>query len=171
MLLLSKPETNFKISKNLKLNYNTYSLNHAHSNLSGFNVCPMANKITENENNSKKSNCSSVCVGYNGFASIHNSVMESRIKKTLSYFLDRDSFLQSLIHEIEKAIERGGAILTLKPTKEQMFLSVDDLELAKKTLSNKEFPPRLKWEEKPFRLCNVYWQTKEKTNQMELLDE
>ena len=46
-----------------------------------------------------------------------------------------------------------------------------DLELAKKTLSNKEFPPRLKWEEKPFRLCNVYWQTKEKTNQMELLDE
>ena len=35
MLLLSKPETNFKISKNLKLNYNTYSLNHAHSNLSG----------------------------------------------------------------------------------------------------------------------------------------
>ena len=64
MLLLSKPETNFKISKNLKLNYNTYSLNHAHSDISGFNVCPMANKINDGENNPKKSNCSSVCVGY-----------------------------------------------------------------------------------------------------------
>jgi len=115
MLLLSKPETNFKISKNLKLNYNTYSLNHAHSNLSGFNVCPMANKITDNESNSKKSNCSSVCVGYNGFASIHNSVMESRIKKTLSYFLDRESFLNSLVHEIELAIKQSKK-KNLKPS-------------------------------------------------------
>ena len=115
MLLLSKPETNFKISKNLKLNYNTYSLNHAHSNLSGFNVCPMANKITENENNSKKSNCSSVCVGYNGFASIHNSVMESRIKKTLSYFLDKKSFLDSLVHEIDLAIKQSEK-KNLKPS-------------------------------------------------------
>ena len=115
MLLLSKPEMNFKISKYLKLNYNTYSLNHAHSDLSGFNVCPMANKINDGENNPKKSNCSSVCVGYNGFASIHNSVMESRIKKTLSYFLDREAFLNSLVHEIELAIKQSIK-KNLKPT-------------------------------------------------------
>tara|TARA_R110002020_G_scaffold81208_1_gene202019 strand:+ start:329 stop:613 length:285 start_codon:yes stop_codon:yes gene_type:complete len=93
----------------------------------------------------------------------------SYYKRTINRLWNNRATLKD--YEIEKAIERGGAILTLKPTKEQMFLSVDDLELAKKTLSNKEFPPRLKWEEKPFRLCNVYWQTKEKTNQMELLDE
>ena len=54
MMLLSKPESNFKISKNLKENYNTYSLNHAHSDISGFNVCAMANRLSKNENNPKK---------------------------------------------------------------------------------------------------------------------
>ena len=92
-MLLSNGKLNHKIKKNIKLGYNTYSLNFAHSDLSGFNVCPMANKLTEQENNINKSNCSSCCVGYNGFASIHNSVMESRIKKTLSYFLDKKAFL------------------------------------------------------------------------------
>jgi len=105
--LLSKPENNFKISKNLKENYYTFSLNHAHSNISGFNVCPMANKINDNESNAKKSNCSSVCVGANGFASIHSSVIESRIKKTISYFLDRKSFLNTLCYEVEKAIKQS----------------------------------------------------------------
>ena len=86
--LLSDGKINHKIKKNIKLGYNTYSLNFAHSDLSGFNVCPIANKLTTGENNPNKSNCSSCCVGYNGFASIYNDVMESRIKKTLSYFLD-----------------------------------------------------------------------------------
>ncbi|OUW96251.1 MAG: hypothetical protein CBD97_01610 [Pelagibacteraceae bacterium TMED237] len=102
--LLSNGVTNHKIKKNIKEGYNTYSLNHAHSDLSGFNVCPKANKLTEQEQNKNKSNCSQCCVGYGGFASIHPSVMESRIKKTLSYFLDKKSFLNSLIYEIEKAI-------------------------------------------------------------------
>ena len=113
--LLSDGKVNHKIKKNIKLGYNTYSLNFAHSDLSGFNVCPIANKLTEQENSPKKSNCSSCCVGYNGFASIHNSVMESRIKKTLSYFLDKNSFIDSLIYEIEKAIDESGK-LGLKPT-------------------------------------------------------
>tara|TARA_R100001463_G_scaffold13_1_gene32 strand:- start:931 stop:1722 length:792 start_codon:yes stop_codon:yes gene_type:complete len=103
-MLLSKPESNFKISKNLKENYNTYSLNFAHSDISGFNVCAMANRLSKNENNSKKSNCSSDCVGYNGNAQIYRAVMESRIKKTLSYFLDKQSFLNQLVYEVEKAI-------------------------------------------------------------------
>ena len=41
-------------------------------------------------------------VGANGFASIHASVIESRIKK-LFLFLDRKSFLNQLVYEIEKA--------------------------------------------------------------------
>ena len=105
--LLSDGKINHKIKKNLKLGYNTYSLNFAHSDLSGYNVCPIANKLTTGENNPNKSNCSSCCVGYNGFASIHNSVMESRIKKTLSYFLDRNTFMESLIYEIDKAIKES----------------------------------------------------------------
>ena len=107
--LLSDGETNHKIKKNMKTEeYYTYSLNFAHSDLSGFNVCPIANKMTEQENNPNKSDCSSCCVGYNGFASIYSDVMESRIKKTISYFLDRESFLETLIHEISLAIKESN---------------------------------------------------------------
>lgn len=113
--LLSDGKTNHKIKKNITENYNTYSLNFAHSDLSGFNVCPKANKLTEQEQNKNKSNCSQCCVGFNGFASIYESVMESRIKKTLSYFLDKDSFYESLIFEIKKAIKESEK-LGLKPS-------------------------------------------------------
>ena len=78
MMLLSDGKINHKIKKNIKLGYNTYSLNFAHSDLSGFNVCPKANKMTEQENNPKKSNCSSCCVGYNGNAQRWSAVLESR---------------------------------------------------------------------------------------------
>ena len=54
--LLSDGKINHKIKKNIKLGYNTYSLNFAHSDLSGYNVCPIANKLTEQENNPNKSN-------------------------------------------------------------------------------------------------------------------
>ena len=104
-MLLSNGKLNHKIKKNIKLGYNTYSLNFAHSDISGYNVCPIANKLTTGENNTNKSNCSSCCVGYNGFASIHNSVMESRIKKTLSYFLDKKAFMDRLIIEINNAVK------------------------------------------------------------------
>ena len=108
MMLLSKGETNHKIKKNMKSEeYYTYSLNFAHSDLSGFNVCPKANKLTEQENNPKKSNCTYCCVGFNGNASRFSSVMESRIKKTLSYFLDKKAFYNQLIIEIEKGIEQS----------------------------------------------------------------
>ena len=108
-MLLSKGETNHKIKKNMKTEeYYTYSLNFAHSDLSGFNVCPKANKLTVNEQNKSKSNCSSCCVGFNGFASFQSNVMESRIKKTISYYVDRNSFYESLIFEINKAIKESN---------------------------------------------------------------
>ena len=109
MMLLSDGTTNHKIKKNMKSEkYYTYSLNFAHSDLSGFNVCPKANKLTEQEQNKNKSNCSSCCVGFNGFASIYSDVMESRIKKTISYYVDREAFYNQLIHEIKLAVKQSN---------------------------------------------------------------
>tara|TARA_R100001143_G_C3248340_1_gene82341 strand:+ start:138 stop:419 length:282 start_codon:yes stop_codon:yes gene_type:complete len=73
-------------------------------------------------------------------------------------------------YEVEKAINKGGAILTLTENNEQMFLSIEDLESALLTKTKKIIPPRFAGE-KPFRMCNVFWKSKEKTNQMELLNE
>ena len=114
-MLLSKGEINHKMKKNIKLGYYTSSLNLAHSDLSGFNVCPIANKLTENENNSNKSNCSSCCVGYNGMAQVFEPVMESRINKTLTYFLDKQAFLERLAIEVNNAIKLAKK-KGLKPT-------------------------------------------------------
>ena len=115
MMLLSKGETNHKIKKNIKLGYYTSSLNLAHSDLSGFNVCPIANKLTEQENNPKKSNCSFCCVAGNGFAEVWESVLESRINKTLTYFLDRQAFLERLVIEVNNAVKLAKK-KDLKPT-------------------------------------------------------
>lgn len=104
MKLLSKPTTNYKSNKNIDLGYHTYFLSLAHSDISGYNVCPMANKLKAKENNKNKSTCSSVCVGYNGFASIYKNVMNSRIKKTKMFYEDRNQFMQLLIKDIQKAI-------------------------------------------------------------------
>jgi hypothetical protein len=49
MELLSKPTTNYKSNKNIDLGYHTYFLSLAHSDISGYNVCPMANKLKEGE--------------------------------------------------------------------------------------------------------------------------
>ena len=115
MMLLSDGTTNHKIKKNMKSEeYYTYSLNFAHSDLSGFNVCPKANKLTEQENNPKKSNCTYCCVGFNGNASRFSSVMESRIKKTLSYFLDKKAFYNQLIIEIEKSKKIAKNLIAMK---------------------------------------------------------
>ena len=82
MMLLSKPELNHKIKKNIKMGYLTYSLNLAHSNLSGINVCPMAVKLIGKNpdrdlgtDQNPLSNCSNCCVGFNGNAAIFSSVM------------------------------------------------------------------------------------------------
>ena len=104
MKLLSKPTTNYKANKNIDLGYHTYFLSLAHSDISGYNVCPMANKLKAGEKNKNKSTCSSVCVGYNGFAQIYKNVMKSRVRKTKMFFENRNEFMQLLIKDIQKAI-------------------------------------------------------------------
>ena len=117
MKLLSKPTTNYKANKNIKLGYHTYFLSLAHSDISGYNVCPMANKLKANENNKNKSSCSSVCVGYNGFAGIYKSIMASRIRKTKLFYENRSEFFRLLIKDIESAIKsstKKGLIPTFR---------------------------------------------------------
>jgi len=104
MKLLSNPTTNYKANKNINLGYHTYFLSLAHSDISGYNVCPMANKLKAGEKNKNKSTCSSVCVGYNGFAQRFKNVMQSRIKKTKMFFENKNEFMQLLIKDINKAI-------------------------------------------------------------------
>ena len=105
--LLSKPTTNYKANKNITIGYNTYFLSLAHSDISGYNVCAYANKLKAKENNKNKSFCSSVCVGYNGFAQIYKNVMKARIKKTKLFFKDQNLFIEYLIKDIEKAITQS----------------------------------------------------------------
>ena len=104
MKLLSNPITNYKAKKNLSLKVDTYFLSLAHSNTSGYNVCPVANKI--GENNTNKSNCSLVCVAKNGNGNYPN-VIKSRITKTKGFFEDRQNFLNELVVEIYKSIEKS----------------------------------------------------------------
>ena len=104
MKLLSNPITNYKAKKNLSLKVDTYFLSLAHSNTSGYNVCPVANKI--GENNANKSNCSLVCLAKNGNGNYPN-VIKSRITKTKRFFEDRQNFLNELVVEIYKSIEKS----------------------------------------------------------------
>ena len=73
-------------------------------------------------------------------------------------------------YEIEKAIQIGGAILTLTETNEKMFLSVEQLESALLTKTKKIIPPRFP-SEKPFRLCNVFWKNEENKDQGSFFDQ
>jgi len=104
--LLSDPVTNYKASKNLKLNVDSYFLSLAHSDTSGFNVCPLANQINKNEQNKNKSNCSSVCVAKNGNGNRPN-VKNARIRKTKLFFENQAVFMDLLVKDIEKAIKNS----------------------------------------------------------------
>ena len=111
--LLSPGVYNSKISKNIKKGYLAFSLNLAHSNLSGFNVCPKAEKLINDNSsvqdpNKNYAKCSLDCVGQQGLASVYNTVLESRIKKTIAFFKDRDYFLNTLVYEVEKAINQAN---------------------------------------------------------------
>lgn len=101
--LLSSPITNQKAKKNLDLKVHTYFLSLAHSDTSGYNTCPSANRVTINEKNPKKSNCSSVCVAKNGNGNFPN-VKKSRINKTIRFFEDRENFLNDLVFDVFKAV-------------------------------------------------------------------
>ena len=107
---------NYKAKKNLQLKVYSWFLSLAPSDISGFNVCPMANKVTQGEDNKRKSACSSVCVAHNGNGSYPN-VIKARIRKTRLFFEDRQEFMVLLISDIKQAInksEKAGFIPTFR---------------------------------------------------------
>ena len=104
--LLSAPESNHKMVKNMKLDVLTFSLNFAHSDLSGYNVCAFAKRLVKpHKNSAHLSNCSALCVGGRGGAQRYPAVMKSRIRKTKMFYENRSLFMRWLISDIEKAID------------------------------------------------------------------
>lgn len=104
--LISNPIVNYKASKNLELKVMTYFLSLMPSDLSGYNVCGMANKVTKKENNQNKSDCSLVCVAHNGNGNYSN-VKKARIRKTKLFFENQELFMSQLVSDIFKAINEA----------------------------------------------------------------
>lgn len=97
--LLSPPESNPKIAKNLKKGVLTSPLHLAPASLSGYNVCAMATPA-----------CIAGCLNSAGMGRF-DSVQEARIRKTKAYYQDRSSFMALLVCEIaslqKTAIKQG----------------------------------------------------------------
>jgi hypothetical protein len=104
--LISNPIVNYKASKNLDLKVMTYFLSLMPSDLSGYNVCPMANKVTKKENNKNKSDCSLVCVAHNNNGRF-DVVKNARIRKTRLFFENKELFMEQLVFDIFKAINEA----------------------------------------------------------------
>jgi hypothetical protein len=97
--------SNDKIKKAINLGYLTYGVHFAHSNLSGFDVCPDATD-----------GCKLSCLDYSGRGQQGN-VKEARIEKTQTFFSDIPAFMLRLHTEIEKGIvycQKKGLIPTFR---------------------------------------------------------
>ncbi len=93
---------NPKTLKGEKFGYLTYILHLAPSRLSGFNVCPMASP-----------GCATACLNTAGHGGIFkagentNIIQDARIRKTLWFFNDRESFMNQLVKETKIAIKNS----------------------------------------------------------------
>lgn len=96
--------TNAKTVKGEKLGFYTGILYLAPSDISGFQVCPMA----------KLANCENACL-YTAGRGAFNSIQKSRIAKTQKFFNDRPNFMLNLVKDIEygqrKAAKLGQTLL------------------------------------------------------------
>lgn len=84
---------NDKIKKALALGHLTYGIHFAHSDLSGFDVCPDASE-----------GCKQSCLDFAGRGQQGN-VKEARIEKTKTFFANISAFMENLFSEIDKAIK------------------------------------------------------------------
>ena len=89
--LLSKPEDNPKVKKNLGIGVLTAPLHLAPYDLAGFQVCPMASK-----------GCAAACLHTAGNPAFMKQKNKGRIRKTLMYFKERETFMQQLVQDIGK---------------------------------------------------------------------
>jgi hypothetical protein len=91
--------TNAKTVKGEKLGFYTGILYLAPSDISGYQVCPMA----------KLANCESACL-YTAGRGAFNSIQKSRIIKTKRFFKDRSNFMLNLVKDIEKGIRKASKL-------------------------------------------------------------
>ena len=96
--------TNAKTVKGEKLGFYTGILYLAPSDISGFQVCPMA----------KLAQCEAACL-YTAGRGAFNSIQKSRIIKTKRFFEERQNFMLNLVKDIEagqrKAAKLGQTLL------------------------------------------------------------
>jgi hypothetical protein len=85
-------DNNAKTIKGQKYGYKTAILYLAPSNLSGYNVCPMASK-----------GCKQACLNTSGHGAFSN-VQNGRINKTRWFMQERKSFLEQLEREIKNHV-------------------------------------------------------------------
>jgi hypothetical protein len=93
---------NTKTLKGQKVGYQTWILHLAPSTLSGYQVCPMASV-----------GCASACLntaGRGGMIKVGettNAVQQARIRKTVLFFEDRNTFMALLVKDIKAAIRKS----------------------------------------------------------------
>ena len=91
---------NPKIQKGTKLGYLSFILHLAPATLSGHNTCPKATP-----------GCISACLNTAGRGGMFrkgentNTIQKARIRKTLSFFADREQFMADLVKDIRKGIK------------------------------------------------------------------
>lgn len=92
-----------KTVKGVKFGYLTGIMYFAPSDISGYQVCPMA----------KLANCEKACL-YTAGRGAYNNVQQARIAKTKRFFEDRENFMLDLAYSIEK-LKKQALKLGLTP--------------------------------------------------------
>lgn len=96
---------NPKIQKGTKLGYLSFILHLAPATLSGHNTCPKATP-----------GCISACLNTAGRGGMFkrgettNMIQKARIRKTLSFFADREQFMSDLVKDIRKGIKQAAKL-------------------------------------------------------------
>jgi hypothetical protein len=99
-------DTNAKTVKGEQLGFLTGILYLAPSDISGFQVCPMA----------KLAQCENACL-YTAGRGAFTSIQNARIAKTQYFFADRQNFMLNLVKDIQKGIkqaEKAGLTLLIR---------------------------------------------------------
>lgn len=91
--------TNAKTVKGEKLGFYTGILYLAPSDISGYQVCPLA----------KLAHCEKPCL-YTAGRGAFNSIQIARINKTQAFFEDKNNFMLNLVKDIEKGIRKASKL-------------------------------------------------------------
>lgn len=96
--LFAMPDANPKVAKGMQRGVMTFALHLAPGNLSGFEVCP-----------NRTNGCTNACLGAHAGRTaidrpVRDRILAARVRKTLSYFNDRASFMETLACDVERAI-------------------------------------------------------------------